>query len=125
MKILLRKTTDPDREPRVYALDPETGQALTRIENPSVWCVCDNGLSTAHEHPEGIYWLTMSAAIAALKGPHKIVFDDGNEPAQVFTIRLPAGLHERLKNAALDASRGGPRVSMAELAREAIEKYLK
>jgi len=44
---------------------------------------------------------------------------------QTFTVKLPDDLHERLKNAALDASRGGPRVSMAELAREAIEKYLK
>jgi len=44
---------------------------------------------------------------------------------QTFTVKLPDDLHERLKNAALDASRGGPRVSMAELAREAIEKILK
>jgi len=44
---------------------------------------------------------------------------------QTFTVKLPDDLHERLKNAALDASRNGPRVSMADLAREAIEKILK
>ena len=44
---------------------------------------------------------------------------------QTFTIKLPDDLHERLKNAALDASRNGPRVSMAELARAALEAYLK
>ena len=43
---------------------------------------------------------------------------------QTFTIKLPDDLHERLKNAALDASRNGPRVSMAELARAALEKFL-
>ena len=118
MEILLRKTTDPDRPVRVYACDPETGQALTRIENPAVWC--DTGdESTAYDYPEGIYWLTMQAAINALRGPHTVVYDDGDEPPQVFTIRLPAGLHEQLRDAAHERRR-----SMADIVREAIETSL-
>jgi len=117
MKILLRKTTDLDREPRVYALDPETGQALTRIENPHVYCSNDD-LSTAHEHPEGIYWRTMKAATKALEG-HAVVFDPGSEPDQTFTVKMPRGLHKRLSDAAHEQGR-----SMADIAREAIEKFL-
>ena len=75
MKILLRGTTDPEREPRVYALDPETGQALTRIDGPHVYCANDRRFSTEHEHPEGIYWHTIKSAVNALRN-HVVVFDE-------------------------------------------------
>lgn len=49
MEILLRKTDGV-----VDALDPESGESLTRIV-PGVYCDNDN-LSTEYEHPEGIFW---------------------------------------------------------------------
>jgi hypothetical protein len=58
-EILLRRD---DEDGRVYALDSETGQNLTRIEAcGKIWCGND-GLSTDYEHPEGIYWYTYAEA---------------------------------------------------------------
>lgn len=72
MKILLRTT----EEGKVVALHPEDGTALTRIR-PAVWCDNDN-LSTAYEHPGGIYWNDIKNAVDNIDGAggHEIVSDD-------------------------------------------------
>ena len=44
---------------------------------------------------------------------------------KTLTVKVSVEMHKRLKNASLDASRDGPRVSMAEIVRRALEAYLK
>jgi len=39
-------------------------------------------------------------------------------------IYIDESMRDQLRDAAADASRGGPRVSMAEIARQAIEAYM-
>jgi len=70
MKILLRETDN-----RVCALDPDSGEALTRIptERAPVWCDNDN-LSTDYDHANGIYWNTWAEAEAQLS-EHEIIRD--------------------------------------------------
>ena len=55
MNILLRKA-----EGKVWALDPDDGRSLTKI-NPGIYCENDN-LSTEYEHAEGIYWESFAEA---------------------------------------------------------------
>ncbi len=72
MKILLRKS-----EGKIRALDPESGESLTRIpayEKRPVWC--QDHLSAAYEHSEGLYWESWERARQELQD-HHIVTDEG------------------------------------------------
>ena len=70
MKILLRET-----DGHVWALDPETGEIITRIPAVSKQIWCDNDcLSTEYEHAEGIYWNSWAEAEAQLI-EHEIIRD--------------------------------------------------
>ena len=71
MKILLRES-----EGKILALDPESGESLTRIPaafgGGLIWC--QDSLNTLHEHPEGIYWKSWDEARKQLMG-HEVITD--------------------------------------------------
>ncbi len=76
MDILLReasRTINDEEKTIVVALNTDDGMAMTRIENPSVWCDNDN-LNTEFEHADGIYWESWEKAKEQLKN-HLIITD--------------------------------------------------
>jgi len=82
MRILLREDSMRIYEPGnamdderivIRALDPATRQCLTRIEAPAVGCDNDT-LSTAYEHPEGLWWRSWAEARRQLI-PHDMIED--------------------------------------------------
>lgn len=71
MKILLRESKG-----KFFALDPEDGTALTRIENPGVWCDSSSCKTDGYpdEHAEGIFWDTLEGAKKQLES-HVVLVD--------------------------------------------------